>query len=135
MALNYIWAGFFLVGFIAALGQLLFLGDAEVFRRIIEGTFTSAKVAVMDGALGALSTVGSSNLDPLSLLLAREANIFVRDDAFAAELRSHLVEAIATEGQRIESSAHLKRSLRTRGLSWIAYGLMRIALFATRNRY
>lgn len=51
MALNYIWTGFFLVGFIAALGQWIFLGDTEVFKRIIDGTFSSAKMAVMDIAL------------------------------------------------------------------------------------
>ena len=51
MALSYIWSGFFLVGFAAALVQWLFMGDVEVFKRIIDGTFTSAKVAVMDIAL------------------------------------------------------------------------------------
>jgi spore maturation protein SpmA len=51
MALNYIWSGFFLVGFIAALAQWVFLGDSEIFKRIIDGTFDSAKVAVMDIAL------------------------------------------------------------------------------------
>ncbi|MBQ5938713.1 MULTISPECIES: nucleoside recognition domain-containing protein [unclassified Massilia] len=51
MALNYIWTGFFLVGFIAALAQWLFLGDTEIFKRIIDGTFDSAKLAVMDIAL------------------------------------------------------------------------------------
>lgn len=51
MALTYIWTGFFLVGFIAALAQWLFLGDTEIFKRIIDGTFDSAKMAVMDIAL------------------------------------------------------------------------------------
>ena len=51
MALNYIWSGFFLVGFIAALGQWLFLGDTEIFKRIVDGTFDAAKVGVMDIAL------------------------------------------------------------------------------------
>lgn len=51
MALNYIWTGFFLVGFIAALFQWIFLGDTEIFKRIIDGTFDSAKLAVMDIAL------------------------------------------------------------------------------------
>lgn len=51
MALNYIWTGFFLVGFVAALAQWLFMGDAEIFKRIIDGTFSSAKMAVMDIAL------------------------------------------------------------------------------------
>ena len=51
MALSYIWSGFFLVGFAAALAQWLFMGDVEVFKRVIDGTFSSAKVAVMDIAL------------------------------------------------------------------------------------
>jgi spore maturation protein SpmA len=51
MALNFIWASFFLIGFIAALGQWIFLGDVDVFKRIVDGTFDSAKIAVMDIAL------------------------------------------------------------------------------------
>ena len=51
MALNYIWSGFFLVGFTAALLQWLFLGDTEIFKRIIDGTFDSAKLGVMEIAL------------------------------------------------------------------------------------
>ena len=51
MTLTYIWAGFFLVGFVAALVQWLFLGDVEVFKRIIDGTFESARVGVMEIAL------------------------------------------------------------------------------------
>jgi spore maturation protein SpmA len=51
MALNYIWSGFFLIGFVAAVAQWLFLGDSEIFKRIIDGTFDSAKLAVMDIAL------------------------------------------------------------------------------------
>lgn len=45
------------------------------------------KVAVIDGQW---STVGSSNLDPLSLALNLEANVFVRDAAFAGELRQRI---------------------------------------------
>ena len=51
MALTYIWTGFFLIGFVAALAQWLFLGDTEVFKRIIDGTFAAAKTGVMDIAL------------------------------------------------------------------------------------
>jgi spore maturation protein SpmA len=51
MALNYIWIGFFLVGFVAALAQWIFLGDTEIFKRIVDGTFDSAKSGVMDIAL------------------------------------------------------------------------------------
>ena len=51
MTLTYIWTGFFLVGFVAALAQWLILGDATIFKKIVDGTFDSAKVAVMDLAL------------------------------------------------------------------------------------
>ncbi len=51
MALNYIWTGFFFISFIAALGQWLLLGDAEIFKRIIDGTFESARIGVMEIAL------------------------------------------------------------------------------------
>ncbi len=51
MSLNYIWSGFFLVGFAAALAQWIFLGDTEIFKKIIDGTFESARSGVMDIAL------------------------------------------------------------------------------------
>lgn len=51
MVLNYIWIAFFIIGFIAALGQWIFFGDTEVFKRIIDGTFDSARVGVMEIAL------------------------------------------------------------------------------------
>ncbi len=59
-------------------------------------SFLHAKVAVVDGYW---ATVGSSNLDPFSLWLAREANLVVRDKAFAQSLRASLL-------QEMENSAH-----------------------------
>ena len=97
-----------------------------------DASFMHAKVAVMDGQDGASATVGSSNLDPLSLLLAREANIFVRDDGFAATLRGHLLQAIAA-GRRIPPRA--QPSALARGLNWVAYALMRLALTVIGRRY
>lgn len=97
-------------------------------------SFLHAKVAVFDSPLGAIATVGSSNLDPISLLLAREANVVVRDDRFAALLTEKLRAALAL-GRRIESKAHLTRPIAGRSLSWLAYACMRFALFATRHRY
>ena len=51
MSLNYIWSGFFLVGFAAAILQWLFTGDTEIFKKVIDGTFDSARSAVMEIAL------------------------------------------------------------------------------------
>ena len=98
-------------------------------------SFLHAKVAVFDSEQGSVATVGSSNLDPLSLLLAREANVFVRDERFAAELRGHLLEAVRSSGKRVEKAAYSKRPFVQRSLAWIAYAAMRVALFATRHRY
>jgi cardiolipin synthase len=97
-------------------------------------SFLHAKVAVMDAEGGALATVGSSNLDPLSLLLAREANVFIRDDQFASELRGHLMDAIA-KGRRVERDAHTRWSVFARGLNWIAYAVMRGLVFVSGKRY
>jgi cardiolipin synthase A/B len=54
--------------------------------------FLHAKVALVDGRW---ATVGSSNIDPLSLLLNLEANIVVDDPGFADSLGRSLDEAFA----------------------------------------
>jgi cardiolipin synthase len=108
--------------------------DAGIEIIEYEASFLHAKVAVMDAAGGAIATVGSSNLDPLSLLLAREANVFVRDDAFAAELRGHLMDAIA-QGRRVAPDAITRWSVVSRGLTWLAYAAMRVVLFVSGKRY
>ena len=51
MILNYIWVGFFLVAFVVALIKLIFFGDTEIFKILMEGMFKSAESAVMDLAL------------------------------------------------------------------------------------
>lgn len=51
MALNYIWVAFFVIAFLVALAKLIFLGDTEIFKVIVEGLFDSSKIAVMDIAL------------------------------------------------------------------------------------
>jgi len=43
MALNYIWVTFFLIAFVVALIKLIFLGDTEVFPRIVEMIFDMSK--------------------------------------------------------------------------------------------
>src|SRR6185369_1899000 len=54
-------------------------------------SFLHAKVAVIDRRW---ATVGSSNLDTLSLLLTHEAPVVVDDAAFAEQLRDRLMQAI-----------------------------------------
>lgn len=51
MALNYLWIAFFVIAFVVALIRLIFFGDTEIFKLIVDGTFESAKVGVMDIAL------------------------------------------------------------------------------------
>jgi cardiolipin synthase len=62
--------------------------------RIYEYTpaFLHAKVAVVDDDW---ATVGSSNIDPLSLLLNLEANVVVRDAGFAQSLSQRFEQAFA----------------------------------------
>jgi len=43
MALNYIWIAFFLIGFVVALGQLIFSGNTQIFNEMINSTFANAK--------------------------------------------------------------------------------------------
>ena len=95
-------------------------------------SFLHAKVAVTDSRW---ATVGSSNLDPLSLLLAREANVVVEDPTFARELRTQLEQAIEQGGVRVDPKTYADRSWRLRLLDRVAFGLMRLALFLTGNRY
>jgi cardiolipin synthase len=99
-------------------------------------SFLHAKVAVVD-AQGdkPWATVGSSNLDPLSLLLAREANVMVEDAAFAIDLRQRLVHAMQHAGRRMDPARYAGRPLRQRVLDRVAFGLMRLALWVTGNRY
>ena len=97
-----------------------------------EASFLHAKVAVIDGHW---ATVGSSNLDPLSLLLAREANVVVEDNAFAAELQGALCDAIAGHGRRLDPAAYNRRPFGERILDYIAYALMRLAILVTGQRY
>lgn len=95
-------------------------------------SFLHAKVAVIDSQW---ATVGSSNLDPLSLLLAREANVVVSDAPFAQDLRSRLIYAMEHEGLQVDPAAYASRSWQQRLLDRMAFGLMRTALFLSGLRY
>lgn len=97
-----------------------------------EPSFLHAKVAVIDRRW---ATVGSSNLDPLSLLLAREANVVVVDERFARELRTRLVQAMEHDGRRVDSARYANRPWQQRLLDRIAFGLARAMIFLNGKRY
>ena len=114
-------------------GALLAAG-VEIYE--YEPSFLHAKVAVVDAdGERPWATVGSSNLDPLSLLLAREANITVRDSGFAQTLRASLQQAMAKQGRRLDPSQYANRPWQQRFLDRSAYALMRLALWLTGKRY
>jgi cardiolipin synthase len=99
-------------------------------------SFLHAKVAVIDANnRQPWVTVGSSNLDPLSLLLAREANVVAIDIGLARDLKARLELAMLTQGRRLDQALFARRTLWSRALDWLAYGLMRFALTLTGKRY
>ncbi len=51
MVLSYLWLFFFIIAFIFGIIQLLFLGNAEIFSKMMENTFDSAKTG-FDISLG-----------------------------------------------------------------------------------
>ncbi len=51
MALNYIWIALFVIAFVIGLFKLIFLGDTEIFKLLVDGTFEATETAVMDIAL------------------------------------------------------------------------------------
>ena len=91
-----------------------------------------AKVAVVDRRW---ATVGSTNLDPLSLLLAREANVMSTDQRFASMLHERLDALVTHAGSPVDASALDARPWHQRALDRIAFGLMRVMLFVTGHRY
>jgi cardiolipin synthase len=92
--------------------------------------FLHAKVAVVDDTW---ATIGSSNIDPLSLLLNLEANLMVRDPSFCTELAT-LIEADIALSLRVAEPA--ERSQGWRGwaglasramVAWVAHVYLRVA--------
>lgn len=89
--------------------------------------FLHAKVALVDDDW---ATIGSSNIDPLSLLLNLEANLVVRDGAFVGSLAAELEEAWGVSQQIGVANAPLRgwagwvsRAV----VAWCAYVYLRIA--------
>ena len=91
-----------------------------------------AKVAVVDGRW---ATVGSCNLDPVSLLLTREANVVTTDPTFARLLRNRLHELLGSAGERVDADRLASRPWRQRLLDRLAFGIMRAMLYLGGYRY
>ena len=106
----------------ALYGQLLAAGIGIQEYHL---SFLHAKVAVVDDAW---ATVGSSNIDPYSLLMAREANVVVRDPAFGGQLRSELAQMIDRGARPLAPQQWAGRPRAYKALVWIAYGIVRVAM-------
>lgn len=88
--------------------------------------FLHAKVALVDDDW---ATVGSSNIDPLSLLLNLEANLIVRDAAFTDQLARQLEAALAESREVLSPpvSAGWWAVLRRGFVAWAAHWFLRLA--------
>jgi cardiolipin synthase len=106
----------------ALYGNLL---DAGVEIYEYHESFMHAKAAVIDERW---ATVGSSNIDPFSLLLSREANIVVDDEAFAGTLKQSLKKAIETGAQRISKKNWNHQPAPLRLMNWLSYGFVRLLM-------
>lgn len=106
-----------------ALYARLLEAGVEIFE--YEESFLHAKVAVVDDIW---ATVGSSNMDPFSLLLAREANVAVYDATFANALRARLERAMAQRSARVIPEIHARLSRVRRIANWAAYYVLRLGV-------
>jgi len=88
-------------------------------------SYLHAKVGVIDCCW---ATVGSSNIDPFSLLLAREANVFVDDREFAARLRASLETAMRDGARELRREDWERKPWLQRLASRLAYGLVRLMI-------
>jgi cardiolipin synthase len=99
--------------------------DAGVEIHEYHRAFLHAKVAVIDGQW---STVGSANIDPFSLMLAREANVAIEDREFSGRLRGSLHRALESGSRTLRRSAWHQQPWPERATSWLAYGLARFLM-------
>lgn len=105
----------------ALYGELLSAG-IEIYE--YQPSYLHAKVAVIDQCW---TTIGSSNIDPFSLLLAREANLVIQHPEFAQALRTSLLAA-TRHATRIHMQDWQQLHWFTRGVSWCSYSLLRMVM-------
>ncbi len=114
--------------------RLLYYASRALYGALLEAgiriqeyhrSFLHAKVAVFDGRI---ASVGSSNIDPFSLLLAREANVFVDDADFAGKLRASLHEAIENGSRTVRRRSWRRLPFLVRAQIWTSYGIARLLI-------
>lgn len=106
-----------------ALYDQLLAAGIEIYE--YQPSYLHAKVAVVDGLW---TTVGSSNIDPFSLMLALEANLAVQDAGFAGELRASLLAAIVNDALRVGEGYGVSRSWQDRLVAHVSYGIVRLLI-------
>ncbi len=106
----------------ALYGNLL---DAGIEIYEYHESFMHAKVAVIDEQW---ATVGSSNLDPYSLLLSREANVVIDDKEFAGTLKQRLLQALENGAKRISKDSWKRQPAPLRFINWLSYGFVRMLM-------
>jgi cardiolipin synthase len=106
-----------------ALYDQLLAAGVEIYE--YQPSYLHAKVAVVDGLW---ATVGSSNIDPFSLMLALEANLAVQDAGFAGELYASLLAAIAGDAVRVGDGYGVKRNWIDRLVSRVSYWIVRLLI-------
>lgn len=99
--------------------------DAGVEIYEYQKSLMHAKVAVIDQRW---STVGSSNIDPFSLLLAREANVVVDNAQFAEELRLSIHHHLMNGAKKVEPTMWKNQPLWRRAVIWSAFGFARLLM-------
>jgi len=97
--------------------------DAGVEIHEYTQSFLHAKVALVDDSW---ATIGSSNIDPVSLLLAREANVVVRDRGFVQELRDSLRQAIEAGSEPVQRERWARMGVAMRMATGAAYAFLRV---------
>ena len=113
---------------------LLHYASHALYRSLLEAgveiheyhrSFLHAKVAVFDSQV---ATVGSSNIDPFSFMMAKEANVFVADAGFASQLRASLGAALEGGARRVQVHGWRRLSWWLGFRNWLAYTTVRLVM-------
>ena len=113
---------------------LLHYASHALYRSLLEAgveiheyhrSFLHAKVAVFDSQV---ATVGSSNIDPFSFMMAKEANVFVADAGFASQLRASLGAALEGGARRVQVHGWRRLSRWLGFRNWLAYTAVRLVM-------